>query len=144
VFFVFLNTFYGLNCIKVINFSSLYQIFSVGTKQGNDSNVNLYYAIRFPYFISLTDQRLLCGYCDVLVIWILTFVMTGVQISPTLKVNWWWQWSEASTEEYNAPMTLDFFDKHYYFWLPLSQRSTSMYPCPSICTSIRPCTLGFG
>jgi hypothetical protein len=22
---------------------------------------------------------------------------------------------EASTEEYNAPMTLDFFDKHYYF-----------------------------
>ena len=32
-------------------------------------------------------QRLLCGYCDVLVTWILTFVMTGVQISPTLKVN---------------------------------------------------------
>jgi hypothetical protein len=57
--------------------------------------------------------------------WILTFVMTGVQISLTLKVNWWWQWSEASTEEYNAPITLDFFDKHYYFWLPLSQRSTS-------------------
>jgi hypothetical protein len=72
----------------------------------------------------------------VLVTWILTFVMTGVQISPTLKVNWWWQWSKASTEEYNAPMILDFFDKHYYFWLPLSQRSTSMYPCPSICTRI--------
>jgi hypothetical protein len=68
------------------------------------------------------DQRLLCGYCDVLVIWILTFVMTWVQISPTLKVNWWWQWSKASTEEYNAPMILDFFDKHYYFWLPLSHR----------------------
>jgi hypothetical protein len=49
----FLNTFYGLNCIKVINFSSLYQTFSVRTKQGNDSNVNLYYTIRFPYFISL-------------------------------------------------------------------------------------------
>jgi hypothetical protein len=62
------------------------------------------------------DQRLLCGYCDVLVIWILTFVMTGVQISLTLKVNWWWQWSKTSTEEYNAPMILDFFDKHYYFF----------------------------
>ena len=32
------------------------------------------------------DQRLLCGYCDVLVKWILTFVMTGVQISPTQKL----------------------------------------------------------
>ena len=50
----FFKHFYGLNCIKVIDFSSLYQICSVGTKQGNDSNVNLYYTIRFPYFISLT------------------------------------------------------------------------------------------
>jgi hypothetical protein len=40
--------------LKRVNFSSLYQIFSVGTKQGNDSNVNLYFTIRFPYFISLT------------------------------------------------------------------------------------------
>ena len=52
----------GLNCIKVINFSSLYQIFSVGTKQGNDSNVNLYYTIRFPYFISLTS--FLFSFCN--------------------------------------------------------------------------------
>jgi hypothetical protein len=50
----FFKHFYGLNCIKVIDFSSLYQIFSVGTKQGNDSNVKFYYTIRFPYFISLT------------------------------------------------------------------------------------------
>ena len=46
----FFKHFYGLNCIKVIDFSSLYQICSVGTKQGNDSNVNLYYTIRFPLF----------------------------------------------------------------------------------------------
>jgi hypothetical protein len=51
----FFNTFMILNCIKEIKFSSLFQgFFSVGTKQGNDSNVNLYYTIRFPYFISLT------------------------------------------------------------------------------------------
>jgi hypothetical protein len=50
----FFKHFYGLNCIKVINFSSSYQIFSVGTKQSNDSNVNLYYTIRFPFFFSLT------------------------------------------------------------------------------------------
>jgi len=46
----FLNTFMILNCIKVINFSSFFfRFFSVGTKQGNDSNVNLYHTIRFPY-----------------------------------------------------------------------------------------------
>jgi hypothetical protein len=38
----FFKHFYGLNCIKVINFSSLYQIFSLGPKQGNDSKVNFY------------------------------------------------------------------------------------------------------
>ena len=31
------------------------------------------------------DQRLMCGYCDLLVTWILTFVMTVMHISPTLK-----------------------------------------------------------
>jgi hypothetical protein len=48
-----------------------------------------------------------------------------------MTMKWSFYWRK------NASMTLDFFDKHYYFWLPLSQRSTSMYPCPSICTSIR-------
>ena len=50
----FFKPLYDLKLYKSDQFQFL---FSVGTKQGNDNNVNLYHTIRLPYFISLTLFR---------------------------------------------------------------------------------------